>query len=395
MIYLAIDHVDPNTNRPMPNGIPQSQHPLIESMDGTRLDYPRIIYYLRDCGIKPQVVRTIDAPVDAWYPMVLGYFDFSVDYLAAMSDAAYQKLKNKQIKLIFTYHEGDHPGRIRQRIDQLCVDHKIESDLVWLISGNSTADQYHNSIYWPELEFMYWRTVDRSQGSVYHLNPRSHAFTGLCRIDKLWRKVFMSELWKNHLHQRGYFSYTQYLLGSEDDYYGCALQNTYLKDKQSQVDEFIAAGPFFVDQLDTDTHNNYAANMTDLYQDSYFNIVLETMIDIDGSNGQFVTEKTFKPIFNNQFFVAVSSAGHLAHLHELGYKTFANAIDEHYDTVTNNQERFECVLELTKTLCSKSLDELHVLYQKLQAEIQHNHQVFCAGMAHRLQSVVDCINCKL
>jgi len=395
VIYIAIDHVDPTTNRPMPNGIPQSQHHLIELMDGARLDYPRIIYYLRDCGIKPQVVRTIDAPVDAWYPMVLGYFDFSVDYLAAVSEAAYQKLKNKQIKLIFTYHEGDHPGRIRQRINQLCAEHEIDSDLVWLISGNSTADQYHNSIYWPELEFMYWRTVDRSQGSVYHLNPRSRAFTGLCRIDKLWRKVFMSELWGNNLHQRGYFSYTQYLLGGEDDYYGCALQNRYLKNKQSQVDEFIAAGPFFVDQLDTDTHNNYAANMTDLYQDSYFNIVLETMIDIDGSDGQFVTEKTFKPIFNNQFFVAVSSAGHLAHLRDLGYKTFGSAIDEHYDTITHNQERFESVLELTKLLCSKSLDDLHVLYQQLQSEIQHNHQVFCAGMSHRLQSVVNRINCKL
>jgi len=395
MIHLAIDHVDPKTNRPMPNGIPQSQHHLIESMDGSRLDYPRIIYYLKDCGIKRQVVRTTDAPIGAWYPLVLGYFNFSTDYLAAVSKSAYQKLKNKQIKLILTYHEGDHPGRIRQRIDQLCAEHQIDSDLVWLMSGNSTAGQYHNSIYWPELEFMFWRTVDRSQGSVYHLNPRSRAFTGLCRIDKLWRKVFMSELWKNHLHERGYFSYTQHLLGSEDDYYGCALQNPYLANKQSQVDEFIATGPFFVDQLNTDTHNNYAANMTDLYQDSYFNIVLETMIDIDGSDGQFVTEKTFKPIFNNQFFVAVSSAGHLAHLRDLGYKTFTNAIDEHYDTITNNQERFECVLELTKTLCSKSLDELHVLYQKLQAEIQHNHQVFCAGMAHRLQSVVDRINCKL
>lgn len=395
MIYLAIDHIDPNTNRPMPNGIPLNQHHLIESMDGTRLDYPRIIYYLKDCGIKRQVVRTTDAPVGAWYPIVLGYFDFSADYLSAVSRAAYQKLKNKQIKLIFTYHEGDHPGRIRQRIDQLCADHEINSELVWLISGNSAADQYYNSIYWPELEFMYWRTVDRSQSSVYHLNPRSRTFTGLCRIDKLWRKVFMSELWKNRLHERGYFSYTQHLLGSEDEYYGCALQNNYLKNKQSQVDEFIAAGPFFVDQLDTDTHNNYAANMTNLYQDSYFNIVLETMIDIDGSNGQFITEKTFKPIFNNQFFVVVSSAGHLAHLHNLGYKTFGRAIDEYYDTITNNQERFECVLELTKTLCSKSLDELHELYQKLQTEIQHNHQVFCAGMAQRLQSVVDRINCKL
>lgn len=394
MIYIAIDHVDPVSRRPMPNGIALSQHHLIESMDGTRLDYPRIIYYLKDCGIKRQVVNTVDAPTDAWYPMVLGYFDFSVDYLAAVSDAAYEKLKNKQIKLIFTYHEGDHPGRIRQRIDQLCADHQIDCDLVWFISGNSVADQYHNCIYWPELEFMYWRTVDRSNGAAYHLNARSRAFTGLCRIDKLWRKVFMSELWKHGLHQRGYFSYTQHLLGSEDDYYGCALQNQYLKNKQSQVDEFIAAGPFFVDQLDSDTHNNYAANMTDLYQDSYFNVVLETMIDIDGSDGQFVTEKTFKPIFNNQFFVAVSSAEHLAHLRDLGYQTFRSAIDEHYDTITDNQQRFEAVLALVKSLSALPLQDLHHIYQQLQPEIQHNHQVFLSGMSHRLQAVVDRINHK-
>ena len=91
----------------MPNGIPLNQHHLIESMDGSRLDYPRIIYYLKDCGIKRQVVLTTDAPVDAWYPMVLGYFDFSADYLSAVSEVAYQKLKNKQIKLIFTYHALD------------------------------------------------------------------------------------------------------------------------------------------------------------------------------------------------------------------------------------------------------------------------------------------------
>jgi hypothetical protein len=180
--------------------------------------------------------------------------------------------------------------------------------------------------------------------------------------------------------------------GGEDDYYGCALRNNYLKNKQSQVDEFIAAGPFFVDQLDTDTHNNYAANMTDLYQDSYFNIVLETMIDIDGSDGQFVTEKTFKPIFNNQFFVAVSSADHLRHLRDLGYKTFGRCIDESYDSVTNNQDRFEAVLDLTKSLIQSGQENLHSLYQNLASEIQHNSQVFQAGMSHRLRAVVDRIS---
>jgi hypothetical protein len=241
---------------------------------------------------------------------------------------------------------------------------------------------------------MYWRTVDRSAGAKYHVHPRSRAFTGLCRIDKLWRKVFMSELWIDGLHKKGYFSYTQHLLGGEDNYFDCALRNSYLSYKRPQIDQFIKAGPFYVDELDSDTHNNYAANMTDLYEDSYFNLVLETMIDIDNSKGQFVTEKTFKPIFNNQFFVAVSSHNHMAHLRELGYRTFGRVIDESYDSIENNQERFEAVLALTKDLAAKPLTDLHSIYQQLQPEIQHNHQVFVVGMKHRLQAVVDRINYK-
>ena len=192
MIYLAIDHIDPATGRPMPNGIPQEQHYLIESMDGFRLDYPRILYYLHQCRIPKQVVATAGAPAGAWYPVVLGWFNFSADYLAMISPAAHKRIQQKQMKLIFTYHEGDNPARMRERINQLCANHVIDPEQVWLISGNSSADLVPGCVYWPELEFMYWRTVDQSAGAQYHLQPRSQAFTGLCRIDKLWRKVFMS-----------------------------------------------------------------------------------------------------------------------------------------------------------------------------------------------------------
>jgi hypothetical protein len=327
--------------------------------------------------------------------MVAGWFDFSQDYISLISDDAMIKIKSKDLKLIFTYHEGDHPGRIRDRLDLLCEQHSIDREMTWLISGNSSADRYPNSVYWPELEFMYWRTVNRNSGAPYHLNPRSRAYTGLCRIDKLWRKVFMSDLWSHDLHKLGYFSYTQHLLGGEDDYYGCALRNSYLAQCQSRVDDFITAGPFLVDDLDTRAHNTYDKNMTDLYTDSYFNIVLETMIDVDDSGGQFITEKTFKPIFNNQFFVAVSSADHLKHLRDLGYQTFGRCIDESYDSNTNNQDRFEAVLDLTKSLIRSGQDGLHRLYRDLAPEIQHNAQVFQTGMAHRLQAVADRINYRL
>ena len=392
MIYIAIDHIHPVTGRPMPNGIPVHQHDCIDQLGNDRLDFPRIIYYLRDCNIDCRIVHPADAPIGSWYPMVLSWFDFEKDYMSLISPAALPRIKTKEMRLVVTYHEGDHPGRIRDRLDALCSDYGIDPAMVWLISGNTTADRYPNSVYWSELEFMYWRTVDRDTGARYHLNPRSRAYTGLCRIDKLWRKVFMSDLWSHDLHEHGYFSYTQHLLGGEDNYYECALRNSYLAKCQSRVDQFIAAGPFLVDDLDTRAHNTYNQNMTDLYNDSYLNIVLETMIDVDDSGGQFITEKTFKPIFNNQFFVVVSSADHLRHLRDLGYQTFGRCIDESYDSNTNNQDRFEAVLDLAKSLIQSGQDRLHHLYQDLAPEIQHNAQVFQSGMAHRLRVVVDRIN---
>ena len=392
MIYIAVDHLHPDTRKPMPNGIPAHLHDQLDHLDGQRLDFPRIVHYFRDCEIPYKLVLTVDAPTGAWYPLVIGWFDFSQDYLSLISIPALVRIKKKEMKLVFTYHEGDHPGPIRRRLDDLCYQHNVDPEMVWLISGNSSADQYHNAVYWPELEFMYWRTVDRKYHGIYHLQPRSRAYISLCRIDKLWRKVFMSDLWSHGLHQRGYFSYNQHLLGAEDDYNGCALDNKYLAACQSRVDEFIAAGPFRVDDLDTIAHNNYHENMIALYAESYFNIVLETMIDVDSSNGQFITEKTFKPIFNNQFFVAVSSVDHQRHLRELGYQTFGRCIDESYDSISNNQDRFESVLDLTKSLIGSGLSKLHQLYVDLAPEIQHNSHVFQTGMAHRLQAVVDRIN---
>jgi hypothetical protein len=236
---------------------------------------------------------------------------------------------------------------------------------------------------------MYWRTVDLNSGAPFHSNQRDKNFTALCRIDKLWRKVFMSQLWERNLHNNGYFSYNQVELGVEDDYYQCALSNQYLADKQSLVDQFIKAGPFRVDDLSSDHHNQYDINMNRFYENSYFNVVLETMIDVDGSGGVFVTEKTFKPIFNNQFFVEVAAANTLAHLRDLGYQTFSRCIDESYDQITDNQQRFEAVLELTQKLAAMPQSQLHELYIKLQPEICHNSKFFQQGMAHRLQAVAN------
>ena len=76
-------------------------------------------------------------------------------------------------------------------------------------------------------------------------------------------------------------------------------------------------------------------------------------------------------------------------MRELGYKTFSKVIDETYDTISDDQLRFDTVLALTKQLCNKSLEELHELYLELELEIKHNRTVLQQDLSHRLKLVVN------
>lgn len=385
MINLIVENRDQN-NRLLPNGTNSTENDL---------DYPRLSYYLYQCNIPVRLVNLESAPPGSWYLMVLGFFNHDCDYFQLMTKQAYQRLLKKEIMVVFTYHEGDNPRSLRDRLDYWCEQHGIDKELVWLVSGNSSANRVPNCVYWPELEFMYWRSTDLNSGGICHLMPRSQKFMALCRIDKLWRRAFMSELWAKGLHQHGYFSYNQVELGHDSNYHGNPLYLEYLYEKTDQMNAFIAAGPFHADNLNSDQHNDYSVNLEDMYEDSYFNVVLETVLDTDNSGGAFVTEKTFKPIFNNQFFIEVAAANTLAHLRDLGYQTFGSCIDEHYDTVSGHQERFDAALDATVKLAQMSLQELHDIYTELCPVIRHNHYVFRQGMAHRLQSAMSRISYKL
>ena len=285
------------------------------------LDYPRIFYYLKESNIDITVKHTIESPEGAWYPVQVSYFDKNVDYFALMNPLVF---KNK-LKLIFFYHEADDPRIISRRIKQLCDDYNYHN--VAFVSGNSVAGDYKYCYYWPEIEYMYQRTVDFSKASLTHFKRRSKHFMALCRIDKPERRIFMSNLWKNGLDKHGYFSYCQEQLNQHNDYAGIDLYDEFLAEQEQLGQEFIKAGPFYVDNLTSEQRNNYSVLTDDMYQDSYFNFVLESFICIDGSGGQSITEKTWKPILHCQPFICLAEHHHLRHLRELGYHTFDNIID--------------------------------------------------------------------
>ena len=107
----------------------------------------------------------------------------------------------------------------------------------------------------------------------------------------------------------------------------------------------------------------------ELYQDTYFSIVTETVFDYPYS---FRTEKIWKPIAIGHPWIAVANFGFYRDMHNLGFQTFGHIIDESFDLIENNNERLERVAQVVEDLCQQNLaDFLKECYTVCKYNQQH------------------------
>ena len=104
-----------------------------------------------------------------------------------------------------------------------------------------------------------------------------------------------------------------------------------------------------------------------IYEQTKYSIVAETLDD----PAIFLTEKTGKCLYSKRMFIVFGGPGHLKLLHQLGFKTFPEVIDESYDTIENSIERWQSAWNQVVILS-------HLNYQKVKSIIQpileHNHK---------------------
>jgi hypothetical protein len=65
----------------------------------------------------------------------------------------------------------------------------------------------------------------------------------------------------------------------------------------------------------------------------------------------------------------------LRYLKEEGYKTFNEFWDESYDEYENHGERLMKIFDLIDYIDSKSIDELHELYEQMKPILKHNYDL--------------------
>lgn len=123
-----------------------------------------------------------------------------------------------------------------------------------------------------------------------------------------------------------------------------------------------------------------------LFRNSLFSLVSETLYssNVDYKNDPmandlihcfectFHTEKTWKVIRAKHPFVMLSTPQSLKGLRDLGYKTFHPYINETYDEIYDDQERFYAVMDEVERLANMSEDETRTWLENVQPIAQYN-----------------------
>jgi hypothetical protein len=345
----------------------------------------RLQEYCDHHGIKLGIHSIDDPfPADSFYAIGLAFFDFSIDYFGLLSNAITQLLKLRQLRILFYYHEGDNPARIRQRLDYLVSTHQLPPRCYVFVSANSSADAIPGFVYFADFELWYYQRNIGSPALPIHSSPRERDFTVLNRLHKSWRATVMADLQRNSVLDNSYWSYCE--TGELD------LDNPIEIDSvaglETATKQFLNHAPHECDNLDQNQRNNHSLVESKYHTNSYCNIVMETHFDADQSGGTFLTEKTFKPIKHGQMFFVAGPAGSLAALRDLGYRTFDSVLDNTYDLVTDNTQRW---LRLCAAI-QQAKYQLDTRFEVCRRDIEHNQQLFLALKTQRLNTLIGKIH---
>jgi hypothetical protein len=323
-------------------------------------------------------------PSNTFYPIGIGFFDFDIDYFELLNDDVQQRLRHGDFRLLFYYHEGDNPARIKDRLDALVEQHCLPADCYVFVSANSAADELPGFVTFHDFELWYYQRNLASEPLHIHSEPRERDFTCLSRIHKSWRATVMADMWQNGLLDNSYWSYCE---TAENDDHDCPIEIDMIS-VRSKREQFLAGAPYISDELDFDQRNDHSVLVPKYHANSYCNIVLESQFDVDQSSGCFITEKTFKPIKHGQMFFVAGGAGSLQALRDLGYRVFDGVLDNRYDQEPNHTFRWIKLCESIQA-AKKMLPEL---FEQCRADIEHNQQLFQSSKAGRLNKLLESIN---
>lgn len=176
--------------------------------------------------------------------------------------------------------------------------------------------------------FEYW--IDKEYNFDY---PKNHNFCTLIGNKRPARDLFIQELQKTTNIANNIVKYS-----GED--YGKKIGLDIHSNKPGEFDAYSTI-------TGTDYHNVSNTIPIELYNQAYFQIVVERDLDIENFAP---TEKVYKCLLTGMPFVSVGSYKFLSNLRRLGFTTYNDLWDESYDDVYYYEDRIKKVCSTIKKL---------------------------------------------
>ena len=134
---------------------------------------------------------------------------------------------------------------------------------------------------------------------------------------------------------------------------------------------------------------NQVPNLTnnlEIYESSQLTVVTESHFDQSG--GLFITEKTFRPLLVGHPFMILGQKGTLEKLRSWGFSTDFDGIDQLYDLIEDDQERFLHFHRSLKDWYNVPSEEKKLMLQKWKNTIKHNFDHY--KIINFKKSMFDC-----
>ena len=109
----------------------------------------------------------------------------------------------------------------------------------------------------------------------------------------------------------------------------------------------------------------------DFYKNFGLDIVTESVLNYPYP---YTTEKTYRPIIEKRMFVILGSVGTLRSLHQQGFETFSDILDETYDDVQDPELRLLAIAKSVRQFCDLTLDQVQRYYIDNADKFEHNYQ---------------------
>ena len=242
------------------------------------------------------------------------------------------------------------------KVEAVCTHNNL-TKWYYFYHAFASLDWFRSIQYLPKVENI-WQGA-----SFINLN---NLYTG----PRIYRLLFLSELYKQGLFGEGVISYNC-------DGYQQELVNNYFinQEQKDQISIWCkqANNKFRLQTRSYENDHGSAESEHPLWTSGFWHVVSETCFY---EKTLHLTEKVFKPIVARQPFLLLSTPGALQYLKNYGFKTFDNVIDESYDNITDPYERIKAVTGILKQICNMSESEKKHMYYKIQDAVEFNFEYF-------------------